>query len=133
MVMLVTLEEAKERLRYDNDDADGDIELMIKAVSKSVLNYLKDYMLAYQFEQDDHGDPVLDSDDEKIYLLDSDGNYIVREEVQQAVFVMLGYVDRSRNGEDYLEGVNRPYRLGDMSLPRVVHWILDAIRTPTMG
>lgn len=133
MVMLVTLEQAKEYLRYDNDDADTEIEFMIKSISKAILNYLKDYMLAYQFEQDEHGNAVLDSDDEKIYLLDSNGDYIPREEVQQAVLFMLGYSDKSRSGEDYLDRVVRPNRLGDLTLPRVVHWILDAIRTPTMG
>lgn len=133
MTMLVTLTEAKDRLRYDNDDADDDITLMIKSISNSILNYLKDYMLAYQFEQDDNGQPVLDSDDEKIYLLDSNGDYIAREEVQQAVLLMLGYVDRDRDVENYTDGDSRAARLGDLSLPRAVHWILDPIRTPTIG
>lgn len=41
MVMLVTLEEAKLRLRIDTDAADTDIELMIAGASAAVIRYLK--------------------------------------------------------------------------------------------
>lgn len=41
MVMLVTLAEAKERLRVDGTDDDSQIELLIGSASAAVLNYLK--------------------------------------------------------------------------------------------
>lgn len=133
MVMLVTLQQASDHLRRDTDDDDNDLTIKINAASNAVLNYLKDRMLAYQYEVDEHGDPVLDSDDEITYLEDSDGDFIPREEVQQAVLIMLGVMYNDRDGVNYTDGDSRTARLGNMSLPRTVHWLLDPIRTPTMG
>lgn len=133
MVMLVTLAQASDHLRRDTDDDNNDLELKIQGVSRAILNYLKDDMLAYQFEADEHGKPVLDSSDDIVYLEDSAGEFIPREEVQQAVLMMLGFLYTDRYGKEYSDpgsGGNME-RLGNMSLPRVVYWLLDPIRKPS--
>lgn len=130
MVMLVTLSQASEHLRRDTGDDDADLLLKISAASGAVLNYLKNNMLAYQFEADEKGKPVLDSSGDIVYLLDSSGDYIPREEVQAAVLVLIGQVYIDRDANAYTEG-NTEDRLGKMSLPKVVHWILDPIRSPS--
>lgn len=133
MVMLVTLQQASDHLRRDTTDDDNDLRLKIGAVSRAILNYLKDDMLAYQFEMDEHGEPVLDSAGDIIYLLDSAGDFIPREEVQAAVLIMLGVVYVDRDAKEYVDprAGGGQERLGNMSLPRVVHWILDPIRDPS--
>lgn len=134
MVMLVTLQQASDHLRRDTTDDDNDLRLKIGAVSRAILNYLKDDMLAYQFEMDRNGQPVLDSAGDIIYLEDSAGDFIPREEVQAAVLIMLGVVYVDRDAKEYVDprAGGGQERLGNMSLPRVVHWILDPIRTPTL-
>lgn len=133
MTMLVTLQEASDHLRRDTTDDNNDLTLKILAVSRAILNYLKDDMLAYQFEMDKHGKPVLDSSGDIVYLLDSAGDFIPRQEVQQAVLLMLGVVYADRDAKEYIDPKSGSgnERLGNMSLPKVVHWLLDPIRTPT--
>lgn len=132
MVMLVTLEQASEHLRRDTTDDDADLRLKIIAASKGVVNYLKHEMLAYQYDVDQQGVPVLDSSGDLIYLVDSAGDYIPREEVQAAVLMILGVFYADRSPQAYMEKGGEP-RLGDMSLPKAVHWLLDPIRTPTIA
>lgn len=130
MVMLVTLQQASDHLRRDTGDDDADLTLKIAGVSRAILNYLKNDMLAYQFEMDEYGKPILDSSGDIVYLRDSGGDFIAREEVQAAVLIMLGQVYIDRDANAYTEG-NTEDRLGKMSLPKVVHWILDPIRKPS--
>lgn len=135
MVMLVTLQQASDHLRRDTDDDDDDLTLKIQSASAAILNYLKDHMLAYQFEMDDDGTPVLDSAGDIVYLEDSNGDFIPRPEVQQAVLLMLGVFYMDRDAKEYVDprsggGLER---LGNMSLPRSVHWLLDTIRLPTLS
>lgn len=128
--MLVTLEQASEHLRRDTTDDDNDLTLKIKAVSRAILNYLKDDMLAYKFEMDESGKPVLDSSGDIMYIVDSSGDYVAREEVQQAALMMIGVVYADRQAQQYIDGAAEA-RLGNMSLPKAVHWLLDPIRKPT--
>lgn len=134
MVMLVTLQEASDHLRRDTTDDDGDLTLKIQAVSRAILNYLKDDMLAYQFDMNEHGKPLLDSNGDIVYLYDSDGELVVRDEVKAAVLMMIGVLYKDRDAKEYTDprsggGLER---LGNMSLPRAVHWILDPLRLPTL-
>lgn len=131
--MLVTLQQASDHLRRDTDDDDSDLSLKIQAASRAVLNYLKNDMLAYEFQADDEGDPILDSNGDISYILDSSGDYVPRPEVQQAVLIMIGvfYIDRDANSYVDPRSGGGLERLGNMSLPRSVHWLLDPIRTPT--
>lgn len=134
MVMLVTLDQVSVRLRRDTNDDDDDVIQMIHAASNAVLNYLKDPLLAYSYATDSAGVPELDSAGEPYLEVNSNGSYVPRPEVQHAVLMMVAIAYRDREGEEYINprsggGVER---LGNMSLPRVVHWLLDPLRTPTL-
>lgn len=135
MVMLVTLQQASDHLRRDTTDDDADLILKISAISRAILNYLKDDMLAYEFDMDEHGQPILDSAGDISYILDSNGDFVPRPEVQQAVLIMLGTVYTDRDAKEYIDprSGGGMERLGNMSLPKVVHWLLDPIRTPTVA
>ena len=134
MVMLVTLEQASDHLRRDTGDDDSDLILKINAASNAVLNYLKNPLLAYQYAMDSFGELDLDSAGEPYLDQDSAGAYIARPEVQQAVLLILGTMYIDRDAKEYVDprsggGLDR---LGNMSLPRAAHWLLDPIRSPTM-
>lgn len=130
--MLVTVQQASEHLRLDTMDDVADLTLKIKAASRSVLNYLKDHMLAYIPVTDEHGNPVLDSAGDIEYEIDSAGDRIVREEVQSAVLLVLGNLYIDRDGDAFVKG-DYTERLGNESLPKAVHWLLDPLRTPSMA
>jgi hypothetical protein len=108
MVMLVTLQEASDHLRRDTDDDDAD---------------LKNDMSVYEWELDSAGD--------RVYMQNSAGDYIIREEVKQAVLIMVGIFYIDRDAREYTDTESGRARLGDMSLPRVVHFLLDPLRKPT--
>jgi hypothetical protein len=134
MVMFVTLEQASDHLRRDTGDDDNDLILKISAASSAVQNYLKDPLLPYSYALDSAGVPELDSDGEPYLEIDSNGSYIPRVEVQQAVLIILGVFYADRDAKEYIDprSGNGLERLGNMSLPRSVHWLLDTIRTPTL-
>jgi hypothetical protein len=123
MVMLVTLQEASDHLRRDTDDDDADLTLKILAASRAVINYLKNDMSVYEWELDSAGD--------RVYMQNSAGDYIIREEVKQAVLIMVGIFYIDRDAREYTDTESGRARLGDMSLPRVVHFLLDPLRKPT--
>lgn len=131
MVLLVTLDQAKAHLRVDTSDGDADITLKILAASNAVLNYLKTSGVAYEYEVDSAGDVVFDSAGTPVYTLDSAGELVPLPAVQAAVLLMLGVLYIDRDGEAYVGGEQGP-RLGDRSLPQVVHWLLDPLRKPTL-
>lgn len=129
MVMLVTLQQASDHLRRDTNADDNDLTLKIHAASNAILNYLGSSGVAYDYEIDSNGDIAYDSAGDPIYILDSAGDLVPLPEVQSAVLLMLGVLYADREGKDYIEGKVSP-RLGDMSLPRAVHWLLDPLRRP---
>lgn len=135
MVMLVTLQEASEHLRRDTGDDDADLELKIKGASQAILSYLQDYMLAYEFEVDEHGKAILDSSGQKVYLIDSSGDYVVRDEVKSAVLILVGLLYNDRDGEDFTNTGQRgafQETLGYLKIPRTVVWLLEALRKPVV-
>lgn len=124
MVMLVSLEQASEHLRRDNTDDDADLTLKIKGISSAIMNYMAETAVATAIIAD------LDSDGE--IPVDSAGDPIgVPEELQIATLIMIGVVYADRDAENYREGGSIE-RLGKMSLPAAVHWILDPLRTPRL-
>lgn len=134
MVMLVTLEQASDHLRRDTGDDDNDLILKIHAASAAIQNYLKDPLLVYEYAMDEYGVNLIDSAGEPYLATDSSGDYIVRQEVQIAVLMMVGVFYADRDAKEYIEprsggGLER---LGNMSLPKAVHWLLDPIRKPTL-
>lgn len=67
---IVTLEEAKEHLRYDDDSNDANLEIYIKAAESSVFRYT---------DESHHAEPP--------------------EEFRLAVLLYVGYYDKYRNAE----------------------------------
>lgn len=121
--MLVTLQEASDHLRRDTTDDNSDLTIKINAASNAVVNYIKDPLLVYEGYYDSAGDYVPDQD--------SSGDYIVRDEVRSAVLLVIGVLYADRQAQHYIDD-NSEDRLGKMSLPKVVHWLLDPIRKPTL-
>lgn len=132
MIMLVTLQQAKDHLRVDNSDGDADLTLKIAGASAAIQNYLKDPLLAYEWAEDEYSVPFLDTAGDEYLAIDSAGDYIVRPEVQAAVLMMVGVLYIDRDAKAYVDGDGRP-RLGDVSLPQAVHWILDPLRVPSLA
>lgn len=132
MVMLVTLEQAKDHLRVDTDDGDADLALKINAASNAILNYLGRTGVAYQYLLDTAGDLLYDTAGDPVYLLDSAGNKTVLQEVQAAVMIMLGVIYIDRDGQNFVDGGNTQ-SLGELTLPRTVKWLLDPLRRPRVA
>lgn len=125
-MMLVTLDEAKDNLLVDFSTYDADINLKVKAASGMVLNYLKSRRNLYVLQTDDDGQPILDSQGQVIYELDSQGGKIVRDEVKHAVLLLVGILFRDRDGaeaKDWMPGF----------LPAPVTAILYPLRDPAIA
>jgi hypothetical protein len=114
-MMLVTLEQGKQRLRVDTNDEDADLTDMIKGASRAVLLYLKAEGIA-DFA-DSSGNLVEDSEG----IVEG-----VPDEVQTATLLMLGYLYRQRDNDD-----NHEFETG--YLPRPVTAILYGRRDPALA
>lgn len=113
MVMLVSLDQAKQHLRVDTSDDDGDIALKIHAASGAVLNYIKS-----------GPDNFLDSSGEVI--VDSSDNPIgIPFEVQAATLLLVGYFYKDRDGDP-----DKAYEMG--YLPKPVTALLYPFRDPVI-
>ena len=124
-MMYVTLEQAKHQLQMDHDDDDTLITSYVNAASKAVKNYLKSAS-PFEIERDAHGNLVLDSSGDPIYITDSQGAYIVSAEVQQATLLLVGYFykDRDNNADGaYEQGY----------LPKPVTALLYPLRDPALA
>ncbi|WP_277971754.1 head-tail connector protein [Pantoea agglomerans] len=107
MIELVTLEQAKDHLRVDDDAGDSDLTLKIQSGSAAVLSYIQ-------------GSREL--------VVDESGGLIEGEplkRVQTALLVLLGYLDRNRNGED-------ADKLAQGELPFSVTMLIYDLRRPTI-
>lgn len=113
-MMLVSLLQAKNHLRVDNDDEDSDIELKIHAASEAVVGYLKD--AANEF-LDTNGEPEMDSSETPVG---------VPFKVKAATLLMLGYLYRDRDGDP-----DKAYETG--YLPKPVTALLYSLRKPAMA
>ena len=118
-MMLVTLQQAKEHLRIDIGDGDADLTLKINGASGAVLNYLKG---ANRFVRalDVDGEPVVDADGKPVYTSE------VLFEVQAAVLLMLGYLNKNRDNDK-----DHEYESG--YLPRPVTALLFPLRDPALA
>lgn len=121
----VTLDQAKAHLRIDNDADDNDLLLKIQGASGAVMNYLK-AGFPYEAEIDSNGDYILDSNGDRIPVLDSAGDPVVLPEVVSATLLMLGYLYKDRDADS--EGA---YALG--YLPKAVMALLYPLRDPALA
>jgi hypothetical protein len=115
MVMLVSLDQAKDHLRIDNDAEDNDLVLKIKGASRAVMRYLKD--TGTESFTDSFGDVYEDSNGVALN---------VPEDIQSATLLMLGYLHRDRDGD-----TEKAYTMG--FLPAAVTALLYPLRTPTVA
>lgn len=123
MTMLVTLEDAKARLRIVHDAEDLDLEMMIQQASAAVMNYLG-------LAQDYYTPEVASSSDSEseILLSSSDGEVAipVPPEVELATLLLVGILYRDRDGTEAKE-----WQHG--YLPWPVTSFLYPLRDPVMG
>lgn len=125
MVMLVTLEQASERIRRDTNADDADLTLMIHSASHAVINYLNGESPYVKVIGTD-GLPALDSNGGFIYDVDSSGDPIPLEVVQQAVLYLIGVFYDDRDGKNLSE-----WQPG--FLPAPVTALLYPLRTPAIA
>lgn len=135
MTDLVTKQDARAQLRLDyvGDVGPDDpwLELAIPAVSAAVSGWLKDSWRLYELERDSDGDVVLDSSDEPVPVLDSNGDPIVHPTVRLATLVELDRQYRFRDGA--AEG-NVPADAGyGYTLGAGATSLLTPIRRPTVA
>jgi hypothetical protein len=131
MTMLVTIEDAKARLRIVHDAEDLDLEMMIQQASAAVMNYLGkplDYYTAttdgaYSASGSGSSEPVSSELDAS-----SDGTTAipVPDEVQLATLLLVGILYRDRDGTEAKE-----WQHG--YLPWPVTSFLYPLRDPVMG
>lgn len=112
---LVTMDEANFHLRRDTADDDAYVDLLIKAASAVVRNYLKAPTAAYETVEDSNGDPVI--------VEDSNGP-VVLPEAKAATLIILGELYRNREGASNFKAY---------MIPDSVAAILYPLRTPTLA
>ena len=120
MTMLVTLEDAKARLRIVHDAEDLDLELMIQQASAVVMKYLElpiDYYTA-----------TIASSDSDSEAVSSDGTTTrtIPAQVELATLLLVGILARDRDGVE-MKDWDHGY------LPKPVMNVLYPLRDPVMG
>lgn len=123
-MMYVTLERGKQHLNMDHDLDDVLITAYIGAASGAVKNYLKSAS-PYEVARDSNDDPILDSAEDPIYVVDSSGDKVVKYEVQAAVLLMLGFLYKDRD-----ENPDQAFAQG--FLPKPITALLYALRDPAL-
>ncbi len=125
MVAYVTLEEARQHCAVDTTDLDPQLTRFIGMASSAVKNYLGS---AYPFqpELDSMGDVELDSSGDVIYEQDTNGAYVIRDEVKWATLILVGVALKDKDAES-----------ADMwqpgYLPNPVKNLLYPLRTPAIA
>jgi len=108
MIAFVTLDEAKAHLRIDTDAGDDELQQKIYSASASILDYI-------QSSRD--------------VLVDDDGEVIEGtnelDRVKMATLLLVGILDRVRNGEE-----ETTYHQG--YLPFTVTSLIYSLRKPTI-
>lgn len=113
MVMLVSLQQAKDHLRVDSSDEDNDLTLKIHAASAAVLNYIRNGADVFT---DSAGDPIVDSNGAPMGI---------PYEIQAATLLMLGYLYKDRDGDP-----DKAYEHGYLPMP--VMSLLYPYRVPSL-
>jgi hypothetical protein len=121
-MMLVTLAQAKARLRIMHDAEDDDLSDMIRAASAAVMNYL--HVTAEAFT-DSEGAVVSSSSSDSESEVADDG-ITVPWEVQTAVLMLVGVMARDRDSVD-----SKDWEHG--YLPKPVIALLYPLRDPALG
>ncbi|WP_439444445.1 head-tail connector protein [Xanthomonas translucens pv. translucens] len=109
---LVTVEQARMRLRIDDDFDNDDLELMIEGASAAVITYLKSAVNKW----------IADGK----LILDAEGKPLLPPQVLQAVLVLVGIFYKDRDEDP--EGL---YEMG--YLPKPVTALLYPLRDPAIA
>lgn len=112
--MLVSLTQAKAHLRIDSDADDNYLTLLVRAASRSVIEYIRSGADAFT---DSAGDVIVDTSGDPIGI---------PEDVQAATLLLLGYLFRYRD-ENPERGFERGY------LPAPVLALLTPYRDPVIA
>ncbi|MGX8939427.1 head-tail connector protein [Symbiopectobacterium sp. Eva_TO] len=107
MIEFVTLSQVKEHLRIDDDSSDDDLLLKIQSGSAAILSYIQG---------------------SRERVVEGNGRLVEGEplkRVQAALLVLLGYLDRNRNGEE-------EEKLNQGELPLSVTMLIYDLRRPTI-
>ena len=125
MIPFVTLARAKEHLYVIEDADDALIAAQVAAASGAVQNYLKS-SLPFAPEIDSNLQPVRDSNGAIVYARDSNGDRLIREEVQQATLILLGHFYKNRD-----DNPDSAFPPGYLPAPCVA--LLYPLRDPALG
>lgn len=124
---LVTLQQAREHIRSDSSDDDGDLALKISAASSAVLGYITASI--WEPLRDEDGRPVVDADGKEKPFLDDEGKKVVRSVIRQATLVTVAWMYAERDG-------SQKYKVSDQDgygypLPQAATALLYQLRRPT--
>lgn len=127
MMQFVTLAQAKRHLYLPEDETHDDalITALIAAASAAVRAYLKS-ALPWQPVLDSNLLPEVDSNGATVYEVDSNGDKVVRAEVEQSTLILIGYFYKNRD-DNPDAAFDRGY------LPAPVTALLYPLRTPTLA
>lgn len=125
MLELITVDEAAQQLRLDDDAYDDWLAIWIPAVSEAVRSWLKDDWRLYLPERDSNDDIVVDSSDDPV------PSEVVNPAVKAAVLLELASQMRYREGE----GDNRmqSHEGHGFTLSRGATAMLSGLRKPTVA
>lgn len=121
MRIFASVNQVKQRIRFDNDAEDADFELIVLTATTMILAYLKD-PTAYQ---DSNGDTLIDSNGDVVLASPSTPNG-VDPAVFQATVLLCGMIKRDPDGLD-MASWQQGY------LPWQVSAGIYHLRIPTMG
>lgn len=136
MIDLVTIDEAREHLRLDYDDAggadDGWLAVFIPAISQAVALWLKDEWRLYVSERDSGGEIVTDDNGNPVPAEDDEGYPIVQPVVRAAVLIEMDSAYQFRSGEGR-DNVVTPDAGYGYVLNKASTALLSPLRRPTVG
>lgn len=119
--IFASVNQVKQRIRFDNNEEDGDFELIVQSATSMILAYLKD-PTAYQ---DSNGDVLLDSNGDVVLASPATPSG-VDPSVFQATVILAGMIKRDPDGQEIAQ-----WQQG--FLPWQVTACIYHLRTPTMG
>ncbi len=135
MTDLITKAEAFNHLRFDTETGGPDdlwLDTWIPVVSAAVVSWLKDDWRPYVLERDASGNLIVDSNDDPIPVVDSNGDMEPLAIVKGAVLLELSSMNRFREGEG-LDNVVPPDAGWGYILNKASTALLQSIRKTTVA
>lgn len=130
MLELVTVDEAIEHIRGDEEADEAWLEMAIPAISEAVRSWLKDDRRLYAPARDSDGEVITDSNGDPVPDTDDLGP-IVHPSVKIAVLIEIANQYRFREGEG--DTRMEAHEGHGYTLSRVATSILTGLRKPTIA